>query len=444
MNRLLGFAVGLVITLIGAALMVLLILQPEAKDVPEYAVLFGTPLVIAIVAAGIAHRYAWWRKFNRLALALFIVYAIGAGLILFSLYITTRLMFLSTHDATLATVIVIYATGVTLVFGMFVVTSLTDSIGKLILAARAVQRGDLSVRADEGGKDEIAALARTFNEMTAQLASVREKEAQLDAARRDWIAWVSHDLRTPLTSLRARAEALADDVVSQPDEVKAYLTGMRNDTSALSSLIDDLSELARIDAGGLKLDKLPLPVADLVSDCIESLSIIARDKDVTLRGSVAPEAGLVNVSPTHIQRVLNNLVGNAIAHTKAGGDVAVEAKRVVSGMGSGMPAQRPRGPNGLGTFEGGVMQITISDTGDGIAPQDLPHVFERFYRGEPARTRLANGKSAGMGLGLVIARELVEAHGGQIGITSTLGKGTTVWVRLPGRVSGRIRGSQSQ
>jgi signal transduction histidine kinase len=407
MNRLLGFAVGLGITLIGVVLMVVLILQPTAKDVPLFIVLVATPLVVAIVAALIGQRWAWWRRFHRLAVALFIVYAIGAGLIVLTMFVTTQLMFFSAHDATLATVIVIYATGVTLVFGYFVVSSLTDSIGKLTLAAQAVQRGDLTIQADERGSDEVATLARTFNAMTAQLAQARDKEQQLDQARRDWIAWVSHDLRTPLTSIRARAEALTDGVVTQPHEVAAYLSAMRNDTFAFSSLIDDLSELAKIDAGGLKLDRMLIPAADLVSDCIESMQVLANDKGVALTGEVAPDAGSVNVSPQHIQRVLNNLIGNALAHTRAGGSVHVAARR-----------------------EGATVRIEVRDSGEGIAPQDLPHVFERFYRGEPSRKRSANGKGGGMGLGLVIAKELVEAHGGRIGIASRAGEGTTVWFTL--------------
>ncbi len=412
MNRVLGFAAGLIISIIAVVLMVMMILRPEAKDVPLFVLLVCTPLVIAIVGAYVAHRIAWWRRFNRLAIALFIVYAIGAGLILFTMFVTTQLMFLSAHDATLATVIVIYATGVTLVFGYFVVTGITDSIAKLTLAARSVREGDLSIRADERGSDEVAQLARTFNEMTVQLARVREKEHQLDAARRDWIAWVSHDLRTPLTSLRARAEALADGVVTQPNEVAGYLTGMRNDTFALSSLIDDLSELAKIDAGGLKLDRMDFPVNDLVSDCIESLSVLAQEKGVQLRGSVAVDVGTINISPQHIQRVLNNLIGNALAHTRPGGEVCVSAVR------AGLKRDLTR--------------VEVRDSGDGIAPQDLPQVFERFYRGEPSRRRTSTGKSVGMGLGLVITKELIEAHGGHIGIESKLGQGTTVWFTLPG------------
>jgi signal transduction histidine kinase len=407
MNRLLGFAVGLSITLVGVVLMVGLILQPTAKDVPLFIVLVATPLIVAVGAAVIGQRWAWWRHFSRLAMALFIVYAIGAGLILITMFLTTQLMFLSAHDATLATVIVIYATGVTLVFGYFVVSNLTDSIGKLTLAARSVQQGNLSIRADDRGSDEVATLARTFNEMTAQLARVREKEKLLDLARREWIAWVSHDLRTPLTSLRARAEALADGVVTQPQDVSAYLSGIRNDTFALSGLIDDLSELAKIDAGGLKLDRMPFPVSDLMSDCIEGLQMLARERGVALTGMVAADVGSANISPQHIQRVLNNLISNALAHTQVGGAVHVAA-----------------------ACDGAAIRIEVLDNGEGITSQDLPHVFERFYRGEPSRTRGANGTNTGMGLGMVIAKELVEAHGGRIGAQSQLGKGTTVWFTI--------------
>lgn len=407
MNRLTGFAVGLAIALAGAVAMVAFVLQPEGKDVPLFMVLVSTPLIIAIGAAFVAQRWRLWRRFNRLAVALFIVYAIGAGLILFTMFITTRLMFFSAHDAALATVIVIYATGVTLAFGYFVVSGITDSIGKLTLAAQAVQQGDLSVRADDRGSDEVAQLARAFNQMTQQLAVARDKEQQLEAARRDWIAWVSHDLRTPLTSIRARTEALADGVVSQPKDVSAYLDAILNDTRAMNGLIDDLGELAKIDAGGLKLDRMPFPISDLISDCIESMQPIAQAKGVLLSGSTTPDTGMANISPQHMQRALLNLIGNAVAHTPAGGSVNVHARR-----------------------DGNHVRIEVRDTGEGIAAQDLPHVFERFYRGEPSRSRSQNGARAGMGLGLVIARELVEAHGGQISLESERGKGTTVWLRV--------------
>lgn len=410
MNRMTGFVVGLAIAVIGVIAMVIFICQPTGKDVPLFVVLVSTPLVIAIGAAAIAQRWLLWRRFSRLTVALFIVYAIGAGLILVTMFVTTQLMFISAHDATLATVIVIYATGVTLVFGYFVVSSITESIGRLTLAAQAVQQGKLDVRADDRGSDEVAQLGHTFNQMTIQLAAMRDKEQQLDAARRDWIAWMSHDLRTPLTSIRARAEALADGVVAQPQDVALYLNAIRNDTNALNHLIDDLGELAKIDAGGLTLDVMPFPIGDLISDCIESMQAIADEKGVMLSGFASNDAGTANISPQHMQRVLANLIGNAVAHTPAGGKVDVRAMR-----------------------NDQQVRIEVRDTGEGIAPQDLPHVFERFYRGEPSRRRSTDGKRAGMGLGLVIARELVQAHGGQIGIESALGKGTTVWIEISGR-----------
>ncbi len=192
--------------------------------------------------------------------------------------------------------------------------------------------------------------------------------------------------------------------------MSAYLNAIRNDTGALNRLIDDLSELATIDAGGLRLDRMPFPIGDLISDCIESMQAIANEKGVLLSGSASSDAGLANISPQHMQRVLTNLIGNAVAHTPAGGNVVVTAHR-----------------------EDRRVRIEVRDTGEGIAPQDLPHVFERFYRGEPSRRRSADGKEAGMGLGLVIARELVAAHGSQIGIESEAGKGTTVWIELEGQ-----------
>ncbi|MCL5995166.1 MAG: HAMP domain-containing histidine kinase [Chloroflexi bacterium] len=404
--------------------LVTLVLQPTREDMPVFALLLATPVVIAALGATIARQQAWWRQFRSVAVALFITYAISAGLILLTVYVTAQLMFISAHDATLALVFVIFATAVTLVFGYFVATSLRDGITDITRAARAVQRGDLTARADDQGSDELAELARSFNAMTAQLRRVRDQEARLNQARRDLIAWVSHDLRTPLTSIRARVEAMTDGVVTEPAEVSMYLNAVRNETYALSRLIDDLFELATIDAGGLKLEPVECQLSDLISDTIEMLGVLATERGITLTGHVAPDVDPVQVSPQHIQRVLNNLIGNALAHTKTGGSVRVEASfEPVLNLAKVLePSQ--------GSVRG-VVLVLVCDNGEGIAPADLPHVFERFYRGERSRTRGdGNGKPMGMGLGLAIARALVEAHGGQIGIESQLEQGTTVWFTL--------------
>jgi signal transduction histidine kinase len=413
MHRSIIFVLGLVAIVVAAIAMIVLICQPDTKDIPTFAALVAAPLAIAIGVAVIGQRIGLWRRFQHIGLAMFIVYAIGAGLILFTMLITTNLMFISPHDAQVAIVITIYATGVTLVFGNFVVNGLSEGIVKLTRAASEVQSGNLSAQADVRGNDELATLARTFNQMTAKLNRVREAELQLDRSRREWIAWVSHDLRTPLTSLRARTEALADGVVNQPDEIGAYLGAIRNDTNRLSRLVDDLSDLANIDAGGLKLDLVKVDLGDLVSDTVEGLSVIAREKGVALSGSVDSDVEPITISPQHIQRVLNNLVGNALSHTTNGDSIRIRISKFST--------------DGL-RLAPHALKICIEDTGEGIAQHDLPHVFERFYRGEKSRKR--NGAS-GMGLGLVIAKELVEAHSGKIGVESDINKGTTVWFSLP-------------
>ncbi|HEY3291705.1 MAG TPA: HAMP domain-containing sensor histidine kinase [Anaerolineae bacterium] len=407
LSRQVQVIVLLIALFVGALALVAMVMQPPREDMVLFAFLLATPVLVAGVGATVARRQAWWRQFHSVALALFITYAIGAGLILLTVYVTARLMFISAHDANLALVIVVFATVVTLVFGYFVAVSLRDVISNIMRAARAVQQGDLTVTADDRGSDELASLARTFNEMTAQLRALREQETQLNQARRDLIAWVSHDLRTPLTAMRARIEALNDGVVSDPREVSEYLVAIRTDISALNRLIDDLFELATIEAGGLNLDMADCSLSDLVSDTIKAMSVLATTRGIQLTGKVSPDVGIICVSAQHVQRILNNLIGNAIAHTPSGGCVNVESNW----------------DDSIGS-----VVVRISDTGEGISAVDLPHIFERFYRGERSRAR---SSGSGMGLGLAIAKALVEAHRGRIYVESESGKGTSVWFTLP-------------
>lgn len=404
-RRSLGFALTLAGVVAVSVGLVGIVLRPTSADAPLFALLFAIPIVVSSAGAAIALRQSWWRQFTHLAMALFVTYAVGAGLILLTIAATANLMFLSDHDALLVLVIMIYATGVMLVFSYFVASSLSAGITDVTRAADAVRGGDLAARASESGRDEISRLARAFNEMTARLALAREQEDQLNQMRRDLIAWVSHDLRTPLTSIRARVEALADGVV-RDDEVPRYLASIRADTLALNRLIDDLFDLATADAGGLTLDLMPCEIGDLVSDTVRAMSVVAEQRGVALAGVVPEDMQPVSVSPPRIQRVLNNLIGNALAHTPAGGRIDITAERIDRNI-----------------------VVSVSDTGEGISPQDLPRVFDRFYRGEQSRKRSDLG--GGTGLGLAISRALVEAHHGTISITSALGKGTTVRFSLP-------------
>ena len=237
----------------------------------------------------------------------------------------------------------------------------------------------------------------------------QENQVKLDMLRRDLIAWVSHDLQTPLASIRAIVEALADGVVDDPETAQRYLRTAQKDIGALSLLIDDLFQMAQIDAGGLSLDLEANSISDIISDTSESFSELAQRKGVRLEGSAEDGVDPVVMDAPRIGRVLNNLVRNAIRHTPENGQVKVCAWKQ----------------------EKGVL-VEVIDNGEGIGSEELPVVFDRFYRSEKSRSR-DTGRA---GLGLAIARGIVEAHGGRIDVESSLGEGTRFWFTLPGRPEG--------
>jgi signal transduction histidine kinase len=236
-----------------------------------------------------------------------------------------------------------------------------------------------------------------------RLAQARAREQNLEASRRELVAWVSHDLRTPLAGLRAMAEALEDQVVVDPREVSAYHTQIRRETDRLSVMIDDLFELSRIHAGALRLSRRPVALEDMVAEVLASTEPVARAQGVRLAGS-AVRGMPIYVDAAEFGRALRNLIINAIRHTPADGVVEV-----------------------LGDVRDGMARFSVSDACGGIPPEDLPRVFEVAFRGEAARTP---GPQAGGGLGLSIARGIVEAHAGQIAVRNT-GPGCQFMIRLP-------------
>jgi signal transduction histidine kinase len=241
----------------------------------------------------------------------------------------------------------------------------------------------------------------------------------MEAARRDLVAAISHDLRTPLASLRVMTDALADGVVDDPATAARYLAAMRGQIGHLSGLIDDLFELARIDAGALALEMERSSIADLVSDTLEAMRPQAGAKGVHLAGSVDPGADPIELAPQKIERVLYNLVGNAIRHTSAGGSVTISVS-------AQSQIAKPNTENSKLKTQNYLL-VEVADTGEGIAPEDLPRIFDNFYRGEKSRSRATGGS----GLGLAIARGIVEAHGGQIWAESQPEQGTRVRFTLP-------------
>jgi signal transduction histidine kinase len=280
----------------------------------------------------------------------------------------------------------------------------TDRIITLNIAATEIAQGNLQARVPVIGSDEMAGLAHTFNEMATQLETAARKQRELGILRRDLVAWVGHDLRTPLASIRVIVEALADGVVQDSATVQRYLQTAQRDICSLSQLIDDLLEMAQLDAGGLQLERQPNSISDLISDTLESFSAQAERQGVRLEGSCAPGVDPVWIDAQQIGRVLANLVGNALRHTPAGGTVNVRASTTSEGA-----------------------QIKVSDTGEGISADDLPHVFEQFYRDEKSRSRATGGA----GLGLAIAKGIVEAHDGRIWVESKPGQGTHLCFTVP-------------
>jgi signal transduction histidine kinase len=258
-------------------------------------------------------------------------------------------------------------------------------------AARRRAEGELAARAPTAGPRELARLGESFNEMAASVE-------RLFDARRQLVAWASHDLRTPLASIQAMLEAIEDGLV----EPAVYLPDLRAQAHTLSRLVDDLFELAAIDAGALTLELRETPPRAVLEACVRSLQAEAAAREVRLEAHLEGTLPDVRCAPEQVERVLLNLLKNALRHTPSDGSVVVEA--------------RPVGPE---------LEISVEDTGEGIAPGDETRMFDRFWRADSAR------RSGGAGLGLAIARGLVEAQGGRIWAERRHGGGARVAFTLP-------------
>lgn len=381
-----------------------LTLNPPMSDFSAMMELMLLTTLISLVVAFAAYRWGWFTRLPRLQWSLLAVYLLAGLLVFLNVWIIARMMFASQHDLLLATILLVFATGIAAAVGVFLSAALTDRIVTLNRAAEQIARGELNTRVDIVGRDELAQLTRSFNAMAAQLELMQAKQQELDTLRRELVAWVSHDLRTPLTSMRAVLEALADGMVDDPETVQRYYRVAQQDIRSLSTLIDDLFDVSQIDAGGLQLDVAPNSIGDLISDTIERFSETARRQNVQLAGEVQPGTDPVRMDAPRIGRVLANLTSNALRHTPAGGQVHLSARHSSSGV-----------------------EVEVRDTGEGIRPEDLPYVFDRFYRGEKSRSRATGGA----GLGLAIARGIVEAHGGSIRVESEAGRGARFVFVLP-------------
>ena len=400
------FLLGLLLILLASLAMFYGLMQPALSDLALMTTFLLIAAVIAAAVGYLAYRLRWIDRSPSLRVSLLAVNVLAIGLAFASVWATARLMFASEHDLLLATILLIFAAGMAAVLGAFLSSGVIERIRALETAAHRIERGELTARAAVRGSDELAALGEAFNRMAAQLEAAAARQAALEQMRRDLVAWAGHDLQTPLASIRAILEAVADGVVEDPATLQRYLQTAQRNIRDLSHLIDDLFEVAHLQAGSFRLHLETSSLNDLISDTVEGFSGEITDRGIHLEGRVATGVDPVLLDPARIGRVLGNLLANAIRHTPDGGQIAIEA--------TGGPAE---------------VRVSVRDNGEGIAQEDLPHVFESFYRGEKSRGRA----SGGSGLGLAIARGFVEAHGGVITAESPPGQGCTVWFTLPRR-----------
>lgn len=278
-------------------------------------------------------------------------------------------------------------------------------LADLEAAAARVGAGDLRARAREDGGDEVAALARTFNRMTAELDARAAQVAESDRARRLLLADVSHELLTPLTSMRGYLETLGMPGVATDAAVRArYLGVVSDETHRLEQIVGDLLDLARLEGSQAPLDRQDVAIESVFGRIRDRHEREAADRQVRLITRIAPGAEIVQGDPLRLEQAVQNLAANALRHTPPGGDIVLESD-----------------------LDGTATVITVRDTGEGIPPEHLSHLFERFYKADAARS----GVSSGSGLGLSIVKAIIERHGGTVGVTSAPGAGTTFTLRLP-------------
>ena len=290
-----------------------------------------------------------------------------------------------------------------LVASYFVARAVARASGALLVSVRQVGDSGMYTPPEVPLPAELEGLSRGLAEAHERLGQARAREQAFEASRRELVAWVSHDLRTPLAGLRAMAEALEDRVVVDPREVGHYHSQIRIETERLAAMIDDLFELSKIHAGALRLSPRVVGLEDLIADVVASAAPVARAKRVRLTGS-AVRGMPVLIDSAEFGRAVRNLVINAIRHTPPDGTIEI-----------------------LGELRSGVACVSVSDECGGIPLDDLPRVFDVAFRGESARTPDPSG---GAGLGLSIARGIVEAHSGDISVLNT-GPGCQFLITLP-------------
>lgn len=286
-----------------------------------------------------------------------------------------------------------------LVLGFLLSQSVAAPLRNIARAARNVARGSYRQRVPVTGPREVRELASTFNRMTGE---VQRSQQTL----RDFLANISHELKTPLTSIRGFSDAIRDGTIDDPEGIQRSARIIHDESNRVLRLVEELLDLSRMESGQISMDREEFDLAELLAHVQEIFAMRAEDSGITLE--VAPrDVCKVRGDFDRLEQVMNNLLDNALRHTPSGGTVRVGSREI----------------------QPGTIQVTVADTGRGIPPEDVPHLFERFYRARDPGGE--NGKRRGYGLGLAISREIIRAHGGEIWATSEAGRGTMFVFTLP-------------
>lgn len=384
------------------------LLRPPADDLRALGMYMLGSAITTMIVGGVAVRL--FDRAGVIGLRPKIAFGavVGACVGLLNVLIVSKLMFVSTaHDLRLLAALIGFSALVSLTFSGWVASRVTAQVEVLSRRIRSLATGDYATRLSPIGADEISRQARDLDELASLLQTAAEARARIDQERRDLTIAISHDLRTPLGSIRAMAEALTDGVVHDTAEVARYHLAIRGEVDRLAGMVDDLFQISQIDAGVLPLDRQRVALQEIAAEVTDAMQARAAVAGIALALTVTEALPLIAVDGALVERAVGNLIANAIEHTPRGGHIEVAVMSIDQ-----------------------VQRLTVTDTGPGIEPTHRDRVWDAFFRVDPSRNR-ALGQSQGAGLGLAIVRGVAEAHGGRVTLDSTLGQGSTFAIELP-------------
>lgn len=399
--------VGMTIALVSALALLTVVINPPTEDLIQLFVFMGGSGIATILLSYLFFQSGLHTRFPSLRWSLVSIVVITVLLTLLNIWVTAQLMFLSEHDLALTVSLLVFAGLTAIIFGIYIAGTITSRIMHLSDAAQHIAKGKLNTRLIVSGNDELAEFAHTFNWMAENLEDVDKEKQRVEKERRNLIAWVSHDLRTPLTSMQAMLEAIQDEIVTDPTTVQEYVGRSLSEVTNLSHLIDDLFELSKLDTGHMDAKFVSASITDLISDVVSNLMAKAERKQINLQGDIAPNIPPILMATDKIQRVLVNLINNAVQYTPVKGEITITAYTKAN-----------------------YVHVDIHNTGQPIEEHHLPMIFNHFYRIEESRTQNMDGQRS-TGLGLAIAKAIVEMHDGTINVASAPNKGTTFSFTLP-------------